>query len=134
MLLGTFFLALALPRRFVSWDKLEDYFYISMIGAGILASVYRFLMRNPVVLRLDEKGLSSATASLWPRRVLWSKVANCEEVRRWNYRGDLQPVYFYFRDVEGRTLLCVGVSPKDADVVVAQIEGIFTGESKISGA
>ncbi len=103
---------------------------LTMVISLIPLYIYNFWESRLAVLRLDEKGVGNGTVFLWPRTVPWSQVADVEETRTWDYKGEEQPVRVSFRSTKGKALLRVLSTPGGS--FVQEVEATLHGESKIS--
>lgn len=96
-------------------------------------------LSNPPVLRLDSAGAFNGAQHFWPQRASWSNIVGVELMRFFDYKGNEASRRLVFRDAKNKAVIVVLLlssqfSASQVEELLAQVEAIFRGESKISSA
>ena len=107
-----------------------------VLATGFLQAAY--LLSNPPLLRLDERGVFNGAQYLWPQRAAWAHIRKSELRQTFNYKGDVVETKLIFHTIKGHSVVVLfpkSYFPKSQPhEILEQVEAKLSGESKISGA
>ena len=112
---------------FESWETTQTYALASLIPAAIITMVFSHLTQEPILRGSNSE--DPLQYDKFMKTVLWSKVAQVEQVQLWNFKKYCAECRFILRDNSGRTLRKFTVPPYKADQIFIQIKARLTAQN-----